>query len=298
VPGEDWPDPRAVQTDAEFVAALRQVRSRADLSFRALERRATQAGDSLPSSTTNSALGRDTLPRAEFVAAFIRACGGDEATVEAWVKARADLASPQPPAVAQGPSPQEQPPPRGGRKRVALLAGGAAVLVAVAITVVVAWTANPDQTVATGAQQIRLAHTGLCLGEGPEMFKDTGREVLGQHDCASAGPPISIEAAHDGRYQLILHHPTNGPGCVTVDEGGEYTQVLLAGAKCDQGRPDQEFTFEHVTSPAEGYRLHSVSGAKWCIGVYEGSTEQGVQLIQDPCENLASQVFQLRPPQE
>jgi hypothetical protein len=280
---DDWPDPRAAGDPAEFVAALRQVRTRADVSFRVLERRAANAGDSLPSSTTNSALARDTLPRADFVAAFIRACGGDEETVQEWVAARAD--------VAGGPVA----PKPDNRKRTGLLIGGVAVLVAVVTTVLVTTTANPDQTVSTGAQQIRVAHTGLCLGEGPEKFKDTGREVVGQHECASAGPPISIEKVPNDRYQLVLHHPTHGPGCLTVDGGGAYTETLLAGAQCEPGRPDQEFTFEQVTSPAEGYRLHSVAGAKWCVGVYLRSTEPGVQLIQNPCDNGPHQVFLLNP---
>ncbi|CAM3936820.1 RICIN domain-containing protein [Kibdelosporangium persicum] len=285
MPGEDWPDPRAATTDAEFVAALREVRTRADMSFRALERRAAQAGDALPSSTTNSALARDTLPRTEFVAAFIRACGGDDKTVQAWVNARADLASGGAPAVTSD-----------NRRKVAWLVGAIALLIAVATTVLITTSASTDQTITTGAQQIRVAATGMCLGEGPEKFKDTGREVLGQHECASAGPPISIEPAAEGRYQLVLHHPQHGPGCVTIDGGGQYTEVLMAGAPCEAGRPDQEFTFEAVTSPVEGYRLRSVSGAKWCVGVYQNSGEPGVQLIQNPCDNGPHQVFQLRPP--
>ncbi|NBH04088.1 response regulator, partial [Amycolatopsis sp. SID8362] len=88
----DWPDPREAADAAQFVAAMRTLRARTDLSYRVIERRAAKAGTSLPSSTVSGALSRDTLPRADLLAAFIRACGGDDATVGRWLVARADLA--------------------------------------------------------------------------------------------------------------------------------------------------------------------------------------------------------------
>ncbi|MEE1805248.1 hypothetical protein [Streptomyces sp. BE133] len=71
---------------------MRQLRLWADLSYRQLERRADAAGDVLPRTTLAGALNRPELPREELLASFVRACGGDEDMVGAWVKARRRLA--------------------------------------------------------------------------------------------------------------------------------------------------------------------------------------------------------------
>ncbi|MEV0703204.1 helix-turn-helix domain-containing protein [Saccharopolyspora sp. NPDC050389] len=313
---QDRPDPKNIDDAVAFVAALRRMRVRAGLSFRALERRAGRAGDVLPSSTINAALSRDKLPRADLVAAFVRACGGDEPTIETWVAARNDLAarsegSPEPAAEAEF-----VPKPTGRAKwrraaviAVAAVAAGAAII-ALSLTFgqpeshepVAAQRQAPPATPTpqldekaagplASVQRIRLAHTGLCLGEGPEKFTASGRDVLGQHDCASAGPPVGVEADPDGSFRLLLHSPENGPGCVTTDYGGSDAEVLLAGHECEDGRPDQRYTFEPVGSPANGYRIHSVPAPKWCIGVFQHRTEPGVQLIQDRCDGSLAQIF-------
>ncbi|HET6356394.1 RICIN domain-containing protein [Streptomyces sp.] len=86
------PDPKAAKTSAELVATMRQLRSWADLSYRQLERRANDAGDALPRATISGVLAREDLPREELLAAFVRACGGDAATVDTWLDARRQLA--------------------------------------------------------------------------------------------------------------------------------------------------------------------------------------------------------------
>ncbi|MFD8381189.1 helix-turn-helix domain-containing protein [Streptomyces sp. NPDC059679] len=101
------PLPHDVKDSTEFVAVMRQLRQWADLSYRELERRAGAAGDVLPRATLAGALNRQELPREELVAAFVRACGGDEATVEAWVGVRKRLAV----EVGQEPSDAEEPSP-------------------------------------------------------------------------------------------------------------------------------------------------------------------------------------------
>ncbi|MEV4195821.1 hypothetical protein, partial [Streptomyces toxytricini] len=100
--GDTGPDPKDARTPAEFVAAMRRLRSWADLSYRQLERRAEDAGDVLPRATTSAALARTDLPREELLIAFVRACGGSAATVEAWVDARRRLAMSQEQAAAPG----------------------------------------------------------------------------------------------------------------------------------------------------------------------------------------------------
>ncbi|MFD6194667.1 hypothetical protein [Streptomyces sp. NPDC060275] len=110
------------------------------MSYRRLKRRAADAGHVLPYSTAASMLGRDRLPRAELVAAFVAACGlrGEEA--EAWPDARSRIAcaaAPNRSVPVPGPVPVPVPVPvpappsrRGPRARRWVTAGAAALLAA------------------------------------------------------------------------------------------------------------------------------------------------------------------------
>lgn len=71
---------------------MRALKTAAHVGFRTLETRAEAAGDVLPKSTLVAVLGRDTLPREEVVAAFVRACGLDEEAVERWLLVRRRIA--------------------------------------------------------------------------------------------------------------------------------------------------------------------------------------------------------------
>ncbi|MEI5522048.1 hypothetical protein WB401_03705 [Streptomyces brasiliscabiei] len=87
------PPPTPPDTDAvAFVAALRHLKTWSGHSYRRLERRATAAGHTLPYSTAATMLGRDRLPRAELVAAFVAACGVPENEADAWLDARLTIA--------------------------------------------------------------------------------------------------------------------------------------------------------------------------------------------------------------
>ncbi|NUT54137.1 MAG: RICIN domain-containing protein [Saccharothrix sp.] len=140
-----------------------------------------------------------------------------------------------------------------------------------------------------GIQQIRLAHTGLCLAE---VFQtENGRNlrvVLGQDDCAVAQPPTELERLTDGTVRIKLHNAEYGVGCATVDYGGTHDGLLLAGDSCGAGRAEQRFTLEPANG---GYRLRSVPGSAYCIGVLGGRTDPGAHLIQGECTGLASQLF-------
>ncbi|MFF3484471.1 hypothetical protein ACFYXC_14535 [Streptomyces sp. NPDC002701] len=89
--------PTPPDTDAvAFVAALRHLKTWSGLSYRQLERRAAEAGHVLPYSTAATMLGRDRLPRAELVAAFVAACGVRADEAEEWLDARVTIACGRP----------------------------------------------------------------------------------------------------------------------------------------------------------------------------------------------------------
>jgi hypothetical protein len=87
------PCPDHVTTAAEFMGALRNLRAWANLTYRELESRATQAGDRLPRGTIASAMSRGVMPREQTIAAFVRACGGDRSAVDVWLAARRRIAA-------------------------------------------------------------------------------------------------------------------------------------------------------------------------------------------------------------
>ncbi|MFI6985448.1 hypothetical protein ACIBSV_43765 [Embleya sp. NPDC050154] len=90
------------------MTAMRQLRQWTNLSYRALERRAQGFGASLPRATLAGVLNRQDLPREELLAVFVRACGGDAATVEKWTLARKRLAVDLEGLVVSGMDPDRQ----------------------------------------------------------------------------------------------------------------------------------------------------------------------------------------------
>lgn len=101
------PGPEDASDAAEFVELMRVAKERSGLTYRELEARAAAHGDVLAKSTLANALARDALPRADLVAAFVRACEGEE-RVPAWLAARDRLALPArlaPPAPPAPPAP-------------------------------------------------------------------------------------------------------------------------------------------------------------------------------------------------
>jgi hypothetical protein len=89
----DMPRPDRVTTPAQFLAALQALRAWAKLTYGELEINAQAYGDRLPRSTIASALSRGRIPREQTIAAFVRACGCDEKTVQHWLAARRKIAA-------------------------------------------------------------------------------------------------------------------------------------------------------------------------------------------------------------
>ncbi|MEQ4299855.1 NB-ARC domain-containing protein [Plantactinospora sp. B6F1] len=85
-------DPDAAQDSAEYVLLLRRRREAAGLSYRQLARQARQGARSLPPSTVATMLHRSTLPSRDLVTTYIRACGGTDAEVAAWLETRTRIA--------------------------------------------------------------------------------------------------------------------------------------------------------------------------------------------------------------
>ncbi|TQM78324.1 NB-ARC domain-containing protein [Saccharothrix saharensis] len=89
-------DPSSARGSTEYLLLLRRRREVAGLSYRQLDRRARQCGEVLPPSTVATMLRRTTLPAVDLLTTFVRACGGDDAEVAAWLAARARITAPDP----------------------------------------------------------------------------------------------------------------------------------------------------------------------------------------------------------
>ncbi|MGW0915420.1 hypothetical protein ACWD1Z_27270 [Streptomyces sp. NPDC002784] len=121
--------PAPVDTDAAaFVAALGRLKAWSGLSYRQMERRAAQAGHSLPYSTAATMLGRDRLPRAELVTAFVAACGLRADQAEAWLDARMTIAYGGQPVAVTTPAARNRGPRRPRWALAGVLALAAALL--------------------------------------------------------------------------------------------------------------------------------------------------------------------------
>ncbi len=87
------PNPDTVNTPADFVDALRRLLLWTGLSLRQLDKRAKAAGYVLARSTVANVLARATLPREDFVVAFVLVCGCDQDDVRRWIATRRRIAA-------------------------------------------------------------------------------------------------------------------------------------------------------------------------------------------------------------
>ncbi|MFD5495424.1 helix-turn-helix domain-containing protein [Streptomyces sp. GDS52] len=99
-------EPGGARTSAEYVGLLRRLKEHSGLTYRQLEEQAAERGDVLARSTLADVLRRDALPRAELVAALVRACGPGEDVAE-WLAARERLAEDERLADAEKPEASE-----------------------------------------------------------------------------------------------------------------------------------------------------------------------------------------------
>ncbi|MFE2262042.1 XRE family transcriptional regulator [Streptomyces griseosporeus] len=226
------PSPRLRPEDAtdaaEFVELMRVAKERSGLTYRDLEARAAAHGDVLARSTLANALARDALPRADLVAAFVRACEGAE-RVPAWLAARDRLALPArlsgtvgaptapraagapdragEPGAAAGPSPEDpaarrtpRPPrlwhrlPRAWRLPLAAVAVAVAVLLA---ALGAQELTDPGTPETAGAARGTASTAPPALPRGPVQIRPVRSPAL----CLTDG------FTRDGRYdsQVAVH---------------------------------------------------------------------------------------------
>ncbi|MBO4205178.1 RICIN domain-containing protein [Micromonospora echinofusca] len=306
----------------EFVQLMRQIKDQSGYTFRQLEKNAAAVGDVLARSTIADVLRRQSLPRPEVLAAFVRACVGPE-HVESWVAARDRLAGAAPVAAGQSPAEPEptesMPAPARPWQERARRAGVPLAALAVLVPIVVAaWIVLPDErrTSTTGREsaggiptptsrglalhavesvaRIRPARTPqLCLSEGREHTRQFRDVVAVQRPCKGSVPPETvIERVRDGLYYIKWVHPQHGIGCLTVINGGPAADMLTPWSDCRDDRLNQLFRIEAVDVPVPGgFRLRPASTEALCVGIRDNELTPQAEAVQEVCTGDGDQEF-------
>ncbi|MEU4768456.1 XRE family transcriptional regulator [Actinosynnema sp. NPDC023794] len=307
------PQPARAGTSAEFVAALRTLRTWSGLTYRQLEGKAAANKDVLPASTIATTLGRTGLPRERFVDAFARACGLGEDDVRRWLEVRRRLALNQPtPAADQDPAGDEQDSARPSRwRRVASLVVAAVCGAATAsgVTALIdAAEPAPSALPVTGLSvrpigswaRVHPARTpDLCVTEGVDRTGRYGTAVAAQRPCAGATlPRVYLEPVGKDVVQIQWHHPEHGVGCLTVLVEGPGRDLVEPREDCAEDDPAQQFRIEPFGPPvAERFRIRPVV-TDHCLSLRDQDTDDGAEVVQGRCSTAADQEFliELIPP--
>ncbi|MGR4851933.1 XRE family transcriptional regulator [Streptomyces sp. LARHCF252] len=209
--GRQRPLPHEARSAAEFVACLRWLKEQSGLTYRQLEANAERRGDVLARSTAADALRRDSLPRAEVVVAFVRACGGNE-DAAVWLEARDRLATAEPSEADGGAAPVDggSTPAHDGRTPVD---GGSAL-------------GHDGQTPVDGGST--PAHDGRTPVDSGSALTRAGQTPVGggstpAHDGQtpmndSSTPPTDGAAHADDHPAHAVDAPTPGPTPASTPE--------------------------------------------------------------------------------
>jgi hypothetical protein len=308
--------PYEARDAAGFIHLMRQLKERSGLTYRELEERAARSGDVLARSTLADILRRTSLPRADVLTAFVRACG-DERRVGAWLDARDRIAAAAAAAPAvSGPEAAEAhgqiEESTGPRRRWAegrkLVLAASLTLLTIALLALGAWgllpgssgdsgapaaAATPSRTSGGGWVTIRPISTPeLCLTDGRDRDGAYGRAVAVQLLCSRATVPRTyLEPAGEDLYRIQWHHPQHGKGCLAIMRSGPVKGMLEPREDCGQA------TLFHVEATtvkgADDVRL-SPAGSSRCIGIAGNDTTAGAEAVEERCTGAADQRFLIR----
>lgn len=307
--------PQEVRDAGEFTALMRLLKQQSGLTYRELEERAVARGDVLARSTLADVLGGKRLPRPEFLAAFVRACGdGDRVAI--WLGALEEISERQEAEArweADVPFGEVAPVGRAqlvSRSRVLVL-----VLFVVAISVVVTVTvwlqdvarkpiddiattqsadsASPRPELPSGWVRIRpVTAPHLCLTDGRVRDRRYTPLVAVQRSCDKVAPQATMLEAMGGDVRRIQwHHPDYGKGCLKALTVGAGTGLLEPLDDCELA---SRFHIEPSGAPGSGQYVLRVDG-QGCVGIEGSEVHEGVEAVMERCVGKGGQVFFVEP---
>lgn len=297
--------PQQASDAAEFIAAMRELKERAGLTYRQLEERATEHGEVLPRSTLADVLRGRTLPRPELLAAFVRACGDGERAAQ-WLAARDSLARG---GTAQGRSADSKRGVRLGARVFGVPVLPASVAL-VALLAAAVWALVPSRDdggskgagggglaaadarppLPQGRVQIRPALAdGLCLTDGHSSRYQS--LVAVQRPCDEVAPQETTLVPLGGNtFRIRWYHPDHGPGCLKALAGGPGSGLLEPWDDCGKTTP-----FRIAPAGPDGSRRYSLRiDGRGCVAIRDADTSEGAEAVVEPCRPKDSQVFVIR----
>ncbi len=271
---------------------LRELKDRSGLTLRGLEERAAAQGEVLARSTVADMLRKDSLPRPELPAVYVRACGVEQPA--AWLRARERLAT----GIHDAVEVPEQ------RKTVSdrpLWQRPSVVLAAVVVAVLGMTTVFLQGDVLPSAQLLPLVSAGswatihaadapdLCLTEGRDSSGRYPSEIAALRPCAVPGPRVFLQPVGDEFTTIKWEHPVEKViGCLTVIRSGPAEHLVEPQNHCADDNDDQLFRVELVRD--QRYRFRSAGGSA-CVGLRGGAVVEGAEAVREPCADEADQEF-------
>ncbi|OLF14556.1 hypothetical protein BLA60_03435 [Actinophytocola xinjiangensis] len=281
---------------------MRALKERSGLTLRQLEDQATARGDALARSTAADLLRRQTLPRPELVAAFVRACGEQNRLAD-WMRAYERLVREATDTTADTVA-DPPPPTRPARTRLLILL--TLVMVVAAVLLVITITTEPDRPptpdppdvlpLSSAGEWVRIrpARTpDLCLTEGFDRSLRYEDVVMVQLPCTKPdGPRTLLEPVDEDLTQIKWEHPKDKVmGCLTIREEPPAKDMLEPRSRCDPDDDAQLFRIERFAPDSlTGYRLRRAHTDQ-CVGLRKDDTAEGAEAVQQPCDSRESQRF-------
>ncbi len=314
--GEPWElSPNVAQDAAGFVELLQRLKEHSGLTYRELEERAARNGDVLARSTLADALRRKSLPRANVVAAFVRACGDGQRT-DAWLEARARIAEESEAAVREAdaaavPATDAAASVAGAVSDVAVALGSeteaAARPAAQAWSEAKAWPeaqARPETQARSAAQPWPEVQARSEVPVAPPFRRARNRVVtlatvlmvpllalaiwgLLPDSSGDAGvrpsPAATVAAPPAGGWVTI--HPAGAPGlCLTEgrDRGGAYASAVAVQLPCARAAIPRTY-LEPVSQGLYRIQWHHPQMGKGCLTIMGSGPVKGMLEPRNDC---------------
>jgi len=283
------PDPANAATAAEYVAALARLRRWSGLTYRQL---AAKTGGALPPSTMAGVLGRTTLPREDFVVAFVTACGLDEAQIDRWVRARRNLAA--------GVAGESAPVARKPGPRADVPAGAAPEPAAETPAAEPSAPQEPRRTARAAARRwwpafVAAAGVAAVLVTALTIPGGAGETSEGQ---ASAGRAVSgptSDGLRDGWYRMSPVHVIDRDLCIGEgrERSGRTDRPLAVQRPCADLTPDTYL--KAVGAGVYEIQWHHPEHGVGCLTVDQAHVGDRTLLAPADCTEAAHQRFLLEP---
>ncbi|GIG65910.1 RICIN domain-containing protein [Phytomonospora endophytica] len=143
-----------------------------------------------------------------------------------------------------------------------------------------------------GLYQIRVEHSSMCLGTGPERGEEQ-RTIMVQQPCEEAWPDLELTEIKDGTFTIVWKFADRGwETCVGVEAPGTQPGAVFVPTEC---KTSALLSFKLKALP-DGFYQIGVPVGGLCLGVKERSAVRGAPFETTKCDKgQGSQRFEILP---